>query len=204
VSGRHGDTFLPEPQKPATHLLYPPGLDETSPDPEIVANHNASQGLMLLETYVQALNKMDTIAKARDIRLLVSTFRILAFDGMRAGGNLYKTVNEQYWWPYTYAQIRRLTAFYNRTLRAWAEKRGQGILEIDERMPWRPELYGDGMHELPAGEALHAWIVLQQLMPRIRGDLAKHSLPTPSHRSDWDVGQYWTIERTRVDKIIGE
>jgi hypothetical protein len=204
VSGRHGDTFLPEPQKPATHLLYPPGLDEASPDPEIVANHNASQGLMLLETYVQALNKMDTIAKARDIRLLVSTFRILAFDGMRAGGNLYRTVNEQYWWPYTYAQIRRLTAFYNRTLRAWAEKRGQGILEIDERMPWRPELYGDGMHELPAGEALHAWIVLQQLMPRIRSDLAKHSLPRPAHRSDWDLGQYWTIERTRVDKIIGE
>jgi hypothetical protein len=203
VSGHHGDTVRPEPSKPSTKLKFPPGIDETSPDPDAVAN-DRSQAIMQLETYVQALNKMDGIAKGRGIRLLVSTFRILAFDGMRAGGNLYRTLNEQYWWPYTYAEIHRLTAFYNRTLRAWANRRGQGILEIDERMPWRPELYGDGMHELPAGEALHAWVVLQQLMPRIRADLANHSIPRPAPRSNWDAAPYWTIERVKVETIVGK
>jgi hypothetical protein len=204
LSGRHSDdALLPEPAKPQTQLRFPPGLDETSPDPAALKN-DPSQGLMLLETYVQGLNKMDTFAKAHDIRLLVSTFRILAFDGMRAGGNLYRTLNEQYWWPYTYAEIRRLTTFYNGMLRAWAKGRGQGVLDLDARMPWRHELYGDGMHELPAGEALHAWVVLQELMPRIRADLASHAVPTPAHRSSPDVGRYWTIERVKVDKILGK
>jgi len=36
------------------------------------------------------------------------------------GGFIYGLINEQYWWPYTYAEIHRLSAFYNRTLRAWA------------------------------------------------------------------------------------
>jgi len=184
-------------------LVFPPDLDEMSPDPDRVAK-DTSQGLMLLETYLQGLDKMNAIAQARDIRLLVSTFRVLAFDGMRAGGNLYRTINQDYWWPYTYAQIRRLTAFYNRTLRAWAERRGQGILEIDERMPWRPELYGDGLHELPAGEALHAWVVFQQLLPRIRADLAAGNVPKPGDRSDWANAPYWKIERVSVAKILGE
>jgi|RhiMethySRZTD1v2_1073278.scaffolds.fasta_scaffold48012_4 hypothetical protein len=203
VAGRHGDTLLPEPSKPPTTLVFPPDLDEMSPDPDRVAK-DTSQGLMLLETYLQGLDKMNAIAQARDIRLLVSTFRVLAFDGMRAGGNLYRTINQDYWWPYTYAQIRRLTAFYNRTLRAWAERRGQGILEIDERMPWRPELYGDGLHELPAGEALHAWVVFQQLLPRIRADLAAGNVPKPGDRSDWANAPYWKIERVSVAKILGE
>jgi hypothetical protein len=203
-AGRHGDTRLPEPAKPAMQMEFPPDLDEQSPDPDRVAR-DTSQGLMALETYVQALNKMDAVAKARNVRLFVSTFRVLAFDGMRAGGSLYQTINEGYWWPYTYAQIRRVMMFYNRALRAWAQRHGQGLLEIDERMPWRPELYGDGMHQLPAGEALHAWIVLQQLMPRIRADLANGAAPTrQAPGSRWEAAPYWTIERVSVAKIVGE
>ena len=87
VAGRHGDTLLPEPSKPPAKLLFPPDLNEMVPDPDRVAK-DTTQGLMLLETYLQGLNKMNAIAQARDIRLLVSTFRVLAFDGMRAGGNL--------------------------------------------------------------------------------------------------------------------
>jgi hypothetical protein len=203
VAGRHGDALRPEPPKPATKLQFPSGLDEASPDLDRIAK-DTSQGLMQLDAYVQALDKMDAIAKPRNIRLLVSTFRILAFDGMRAGGNLYRTINEDYWWPYTYAEIHRLMRFYNRTLRNWADRRAQGVLEIDGRMPWRPELYGDGMHLLPAGEALHAWIVLQQLMPRIRADLAAHIVPTPARRSHWDAAPYWTIERVKVAALVGE
>jgi len=203
VAGRHGDTLLPEPAQPATELLFPPDLNEMFPDPERVKK-DTSQGLMLLETYLQSLDKMNAVAQARDIHLLVSTFRILAFDGMRAGGNLYRTINQDYWWPYRYAQIRRLMAFYNRTLRVWADRRGQGILEVDERMPWRTDLYGDGMHELLAGEALHGWVVLQQLMPRIRADLAAGTVPKQRHRSNWAEAPYWNIERVSVAKILGE
>jgi hypothetical protein len=201
VAGRHGDTLLAEPSKPPAPVRFPTGLDEASPDLDRIVKDTRG-GMMQLETYLQALDKMDAVAKARDIRLLVSTFRILAFDGMRAGGNLYHTINELYWWPYSYAEIFRLTRFYNRTLRTWAARRGQNILEIDERMPWRTELYWDGMHELPAGEALHGWIVLQQLMPRIRADLAKGVLPRRGRRSNWEASPYWQIQRASVIKLL--
>ena len=40
---------------------------------------------MVLESYLQELNKIDAMAKRRGFRLAVSTFRIMAFDGMRLG-----------------------------------------------------------------------------------------------------------------------
>jgi hypothetical protein len=208
VMGQRGGKLSPEPPKPTTQMAFPPGIDEGSPNPEKIASYG-SGGLMALETYLQGLNKIDVMAKSRNIRLFVSTFRITAFDGMllgkgdpNNGGIIYSVINEQYWWPYTYAQIHRLMAFYNRTLRAWAETKGHDIIPINEQMPWRPELYGDGMHELPVGEALHAWIVLQQLMPRIRDDLAQHRLPRPAPFPHRDVEQYWKIERTNVAAAI--
>ena len=200
--GHYGGKLLAEPSKPATQIVFPPGIDERSPDPDRIAG-NTSQGLMLLDTYLQGLNKIDAMAKARNVGLFVSTFRIIAFDGMRANEYIFKNVNEQAWWPYSYAQIRRLLAFYNRTLRAWARARGQSVIDVDEQMPWRPELYADGMHEMPTGEALHAWIVLQELMPRIRDDLARRQIPRPARQPAQNVGQYWTIERAKVAGVIG-
>jgi hypothetical protein len=194
-----------EPPKPATRLEFPPDVDEGSPDPQTIANHTGG-GLMVLETYLQVLNKIDAMARQRNIRLFVSTFRIMAFDGMLLGKgeeNTYRVLNEEYWWPYSYAQIHRLTAFYNRALRAWAGAKRRGIIPIDEQMPWQPELYADGMHEVRDGEALHAWIVLQQLMPRIREDLAQHRLPQPARPHSQDAEQYWKIERTSVASILG-
>ena len=60
------------------------------------------------------------------------------------------------------------------------------------------------MHELPAGEALHAWIVLQQLMPAIRDDLAHHRLPRSTRAAPRDarLDQYWKIERTPVEPAV--
>ena len=200
IGRRGGD--VPEPPKPATEIEFPPDIDEKSPDPAKIESHRGN-GLMALESYLQGLNKMDVIVKSRDTRLLVSTFRVMAFDGMRLGkdnSNNGELIG-RYWWPYTYAQIHRLTAFYNRTLRAWAEMKGHAVIPIDEQMPWQPDLYGDAMHEQSAGEALHAWIVLQQLMSRIREDLAQHRLPRPP-RAHQDVEWSVNIERTRVAAIL--
>lgn len=203
--GQRGGTLSPEPPKPATRMEFPPEIDESSPDPAQIARH-AGGGLMGLETYLQGLDKMNAVAKARNIRLFVSTFRIMAFDGMLLGkgdpdngGIIYSVVNEQYWWPYTYAQIRRLSSFYNRTLRAWAQAHGHETISIDEQMPWRPELYGDGLHELPTGEALHAWIALQELMPRIRADQAQQPfVPTAARAMRPDDDRFWKIEPMSV------
>ena len=201
VMGLRGGTLSPEPPKPATQIAFPPDIDESSPDPVKIERHSPG-GLMTLQVYLQGLNKMDVVAKHRDTRLLVSTFRLMAFDGMLLDTGDPDSVTGKFWWPYTYAQIHRLAAFYNRTLRAWAETKGHGIIPVNEQMPWQPELYGDAMHERPAGEALHAWIVLQQLMPRIREDLARHRLPRPARVHHEDVGPYWTIERTRAAAIL--
>ena len=179
--GQHGN-LSSEPPKPAAAMEFPAGIVEASPNPDKIADYPGG-GLMGLDTYLQGLKRIDEIAKRRDLRVFVSTFRIMAFDGMLLGpgsANIFKVLNEQYWWPYSYAQIRRLTAFYNRTLRAWAGRTSHDVIPVDEQMPLQPELYGDGMHELQNGEALHAWIVLQQLLPRIREDLANHRLPRPT------------------------
>jgi hypothetical protein len=51
---------------------------------------------------------------------------------------------------------------------------------------------------------LHAWVVFQQLLPRIRADLAAGTVPKPGHRSNWANAPYWNIERVSVAKILGE
>ena len=165
---------------------------------------------MGLDLYLQALNKIDAVAKARHSRVFVSTFRVLAFDGLllpKGGADsvLYNTLNESYWWPYTYAEIHRLTQFFNHTLRVWAYVSGNSEIPIDEQMPWRRELYGDGIHERPAGEALHAWIFLQQLMPAIREDLRQHRLPrqqTSRGGASEVADQYWKIDRMKIADAI--
>ena len=128
----------PEPcQAGALRLNFPPDIDEGAPDPGPNRQLCGRRHLMAFETYLQCLNRIDAIARRRGIRLLVSTFRIMAFDGMLLGkgdpndGGIYDVINEHYWWPYTYAQIHRVIAFYNRTLRAWAA--GQGARDDSGR-----------------------------------------------------------------------
>ena len=210
VMGQRGSALSPEPAKPKTRIEFPPDLDEDSPDPDKIAGRTGG-GLMALETYLQGLNKIDAIAKERGIRLFVSSFRIMAFEGMllgkgdaNNGGIIYDVINRQNWWPYTYAQIHRFIAFYNRSLAAWAKAKGHDLIPIDEQMPWRPELYGDGTHELPTGEALHAWIVLQQLMPKIRDDIAHHRLPRAGRPPRSSLDQYWSIERVNVTAALNK
>jgi hypothetical protein len=116
---------------------------------------------------------------------------------------LYRTLNEQYWWPYTYGEIRRVVSFYNRTLRAWADRTGNGLIPIDEQMPWRRELYVDGMHEVALGEALHAWIVLQRLMPEVRHDLGARRLPRQSVAAAKGFSdEYWAIRLTKTAEAV--
>ena len=93
--------------------------------------------------------------------------------------------------------------FYNRTLRAWVTVRGHQIIPVNEQMPWVPELYHDAIHEVLTGEALHAWIVLQQLMPAIRDDLAHHRLPRVGPAQRPGLESYWKIDRTRVATALG-
>jgi len=204
LAGQRGGALLAEPPKPPTQIEFPPEIDEQDPDPDTLARHSTG-GLMGLDVYMQGLNRLGEIARRRNIGVFVSTFRVVAFDGMllgrgdtNSGGLLYEAINEKYWWPYTYAQIHRLMNFYNRTITTWAARNGQSVIDVNERMPWRPELYGDGMHELPAGEALHAWIVVQNLMPKIRADIAAGLRPGQATADAAELGEYWKIGRLSV------
>ena len=207
IAGERGDSLAAEPPKPATQIVFPPDIDEHTPNPDRIAAHRGGR-LMGLDLYLQALNKINAVAKARHSRVFVSTFRVLAFDGLllpKGGADsvLYNTLNESYWWPYTYAEIHRLTQFFNHTLHVWADGSGNRVIPIDEQMPWRRELYGDGIHERPAGEALHAWIVLQQLMPAIREDLRQHRLPRQQQvAAAPNADQYWKIDRMTIADAI--
>jgi len=195
---------MPEPAKPETTVSFPHDLNERTPSPDAVARHHGGQ-IMGLDRYVLALDKMQALARNRGIRIFVGTFRVFAKPGAMLPMNqsLYQTLNDGYWWPYTYAEIQRIVAFYNRTLRTWAAEAGARVMPIDEQMPWEHELYLDGIHELPAGEALHAWIVLQQLMPAIRADLAANRLPrqSPGAAALYSA-EYWRIDRIKTADAI--
>jgi hypothetical protein len=117
-------------------------------------------------------------------------------------GVTYSVLNERYWWPYTYAQIHRLISFYNRALGAWAQVKGHEVIPINEQMPWRPDLYGDGMHETPSGDLLHGWIVLQHLIPRLREDLASGRLPRLPQPGPEALDSYWKIAPLSVTAAL--
>ena len=204
IAGERGDALAPEPSKPPTQVSFPPDIDENNPDPDIVSRR---AGVMGLDTYLRALNRIDALAQPRGTRVFVSTFRVLARDGLllpKGGADalLYRTLNEEYWWPYTYAEIHRVVSFFNRTLRVWAGRTGNGLIPIDEQMPWRRELYVDGIHEVGFGEALHAWIVLQRLMPEVRSELRSGRLPRQSAAAKTFSEEYWAIRRVKTADAV--
>jgi len=187
---------LPEPDKPKITLRLPPGTDG-----EIVlgeARKNAYFGNVIdgLDQYKEAADRTHTTP-------LVSMERVCAWDGMvlRRGGNdrLYQMLNGSYFWPFSYAAVRKILAAHNGVIAAWARANGVDVVDIDGRMPADPDLCSDPWHDTDLGQRMRAWLIFQALLPQLEHGLSRGLIPR-ANGIDSDVHPYLGRPIERVDR----
>jgi len=180
-----------EPEKPAYTLRWPPGVSEADPD---LADPNLPVNLPTI------LGDLDSIrATLRDVdsELAITSFMWLVRDGMVVdalhGINIWNMMNRTYW-PWRYRDIARLVAFENRVFAKYAAAHRLPFIDYARDMPFDPELFSDAVHNTPAGVRMHAWVVLQQLIPIIEDRLARGAWPKRSTEEKWPVFAPRTVE----------
>jgi hypothetical protein len=177
---------LSEPDKPTITLRLPPGtngeivLGEARKDPyfgELIRN---------LDKYKETADRTHTTP-------LVSMERVCAWDGMvlRGGANdrLYQMLNGSAFWPFTYADVRKILDAQNGVIATWAKLNGVDVVDIDGRMPFDPDLCNDPWHDTELGQQMRAWLVFQALLPRLEDGLSRGFLPR-ANGIDSDVHPY--------------
>jgi hypothetical protein len=166
---------LHEPSKPRVRITLPPGVNERAPTVE------SARKIAYLDKKLSGFDRYKQVADELGVTPLVSTERLYVQDGMtlmnKPNRALYDTLNGPLFWPLSYRDLRRILDFHNRVIAAWAKENRVPLVDIDGRMPLRPELYGDGFHDLDLGRQLRAWVIFQSLLPLIRHDLQTGRIP---------------------------
>lgn len=162
--------------KPPYEIAWPPGVDEFDPD---IARPDLPVHLSrIVRDLDQIRGDLDKVGSL----LSVASFHWLARDGLVVNAARHKpiivTLNVSYF-PYTYRDLERLTAFENRVFAKYNEVHGLPFIDIARYMPYDPDLFSDGIHNTPAGVKLRAWIAMQQLVPLIEARLASGEWPRP-------------------------
>lgn len=168
------DSSLFEPAKPRVALHLPPiiagkaTMEEVRQDP-------------YLTSLALHLDQFKRIADSLRATPLVSTERLCVWDGMvlRNGNSraLYQSLNGPLFWPFSYADLRRMLAVHNATINAWAAANGVTVVDIDGRLPRRPELCDDAFHDVPVSQHMRAWLIFQAMVPKLEHDLANKLVP---------------------------
>jgi hypothetical protein len=174
---RVGSGVGAEPPKPSYRLSWPTQVDERRPDPD------AATLPLDLPRIVGDLDRIR--AAAGGGQLLLTSFVWMVEPGMMLDpvdqAYFWQTINRTHW-PATYADIRRLADFQNRVFAAYAHTRGVPFIDMAGVYPRDPRLFGDAVHRTPDGDRLHAWLLLQQLVPLLRHELKAGRLPSPDRR----------------------
>lgn len=172
---------LAEPRKPPQEFVLPEGVDEMNPQRAQV------ESVLNLRDILRDLDQIRADTRGQDVKLLMSTFCWLAYDGMKLDKQrhlgIYKYLNGNYW-PVTYENMRRAAALQNRVFQNWARDGDVPLLEVAARMPQDPDLYIDGIHNSPPGTRVRAWIVFQGLRPMLERDIAAGVVPRASRQKD--------------------
>jgi hypothetical protein len=176
VSDRAAGAGGYEPRKPSSTIVWPAGLSESDP---------ALEGPSLPMDLPNILACLDAIRKALAPvhgELVLSSFVWIVHDGMRLDLardlNLYNYLNRTYW-PFTYAEMRRLADFQNRVFAKYARTHQLPFIDMAAEFPQDPALAADAIHFTYPGLVLQAWIFLQHLVPLIEARLADGRLPRP-------------------------
>ncbi|MEP7309727.1 MAG: hypothetical protein ABJA98_29820 [Acidobacteriota bacterium] len=163
-----------EPHKPSSRINWPADVDEA--DPAL-----ASPKLpMDLPNIVACLDIIRKALAGAQSELVLSSFVWIVHDGMRLNLDrdltLYNYLNQTYW-PFSYAQMRRIADFQNRVFEKYARAHQLPFIDMAREFPQDPALAGDAIHLRYRGLVLQAWIYLQHLIPIIEDRLADGRLP---------------------------
>ena len=166
-----GLTYGGEWPRPRTTIsAWPAGLDEMDPD-------ITRQDLPVnLSTIISNLDSIRTDLAAVGSGLSVASFHWLVKDGLVLDAARHKaildTLNIRYF-PYSYRDLARMTAFEDRVFAKYDAKYGLPFIDVAKYMPYDANLFSDAIHNTPPGIKLRAWIELQQLVPIIEKHLAE-------------------------------
>jgi hypothetical protein len=135
---------------------------------------------MDLPNVIACLELMRSALTRIHSELVLSSFIWLVHDGMRLDLGrdltLYNYLNRTYW-PFTYAQMRRIADFQNRVFETYARAHQLPFIDVAAEFPQDPALAADAIHLRYQGLALQAWIYLQHLIPIIEERMADRRLP---------------------------
>jgi hypothetical protein len=163
-----------EPRKPPSRINWPSEVSEQ--DPAL----DSPKLPMDLPNIVACLDIMRTALARIHAELVLSSFVWIVHDGMELDLGrdltLYNYLNRTYW-PYTYAEMRRLVDFQNRVFEKYARVHQLPFVDMAAEFPQDPALAGDAIHLRYQGLVLQAWIYLQHLIPMIEARLADGRLP---------------------------
>jgi hypothetical protein len=163
-----------EPAKPPLWVRWPSDLDEHDPpldDPRLPVQ---------LPSILADLERMRRVLQDRGGVLGLSSFVWLVHDGLvldpARDAFLFEHLN-QYYWPFSYAHVRRYVDVENRVFRKFANLHQLPFVDAASQYPRDPRLFVDAVHMTPAGVKLHAWLVFQQLVPYLDAAIASGSQP---------------------------
>jgi hypothetical protein len=162
--------------KPDYELGWPAGLSEDDPD------IGQSDLPLHLSEIVADLDHMRVDLAPIGAELAMSSFKWLVHDGMVVDPVRNRSLIEHLnvgLFPFRYRDLERMSAFQNRVLAKYAAERGLPFIDVASRLPDDEDLYTDGVHLTYGGVRLHAWIVLQALVPLIDRRLADRVWPVP-------------------------
>jgi hypothetical protein len=174
LAERHSAGDGSEPAKPRTAVHWPADVDER--DPAVNSPHLP----MDLPAVLRDLDAMRNALAGIHAELVMSSFIWIVRDGMPLDVDrdftLYDYLNRTYW-PFTYAQMRRMADFQNRVFEAYARVHHLPFIDVAAQFPIDPALTGDAIHLRYQGLALQAWMFLQHLIPIVEERVADGRLP---------------------------
>ena len=163
--------------KPDYKVVWPLGLNEADPDltyPKLPVNLNVIQ--LVLDRIRGDLAKTGG-------ELAISSFPWMVKDGLVLDPIRHRYILEQLNvanYPFRYRDLERLAKFQNRLLAKYAATHGLAFVDTAGIMPFDPDLFIDAVHHNYAGVRLHAWVVVQQLLPTIEKRLKDGTWPAPA------------------------
>ena len=163
-----------EPAKPPLPVRWPADLSETSPS---LAD---SRLPVALPEILSNLDRIRAAIAPHRGTLIPSSFVWLVYPEMvlepSRDASLYQYLNG-YYWPFSYAHLRRYADFQNRVFAKYAAAHDLPFNDLASVYPRDPRLFTDAIHTTAAGTKLKAWLVFQQLVPEIERRLADGRLP---------------------------
>jgi hypothetical protein len=176
--------------KPDYELIWPPNLDEADPD---LARQDLPVQLPII---LRDLDRIRATVTGAGAELALSSFKWFVHDGLVLDPVRHRTLLGHLniaMYPLSYRDMARVAALQNRVYAKYAATHGLAFFDVAGLMPPSKDLYTDAVHFSYAGVRLHAWIVMQGLIPLIEKRLSSGVWPRPEGPSiEPPPGLYYT------------